>query len=337
MNIVKIIAKYLLIVVGLLLVVSLFLPSKVHVERTALVKGSPETVYKLIANLKNWERWSPWHRIDPKMKLEYGAVFEGVGGEYAWKSTHSQVGNGSIKIVDAKQASYVKTDMNFMENGVANAEYFLSPKDGGTEVRWTMDSDMGWNPVGRYFGLFIEKMVGEDYEKGLHYLDSVAQITKPEATFTMNLEMGKMPAAKYLLVKGNAQEAEIGKTLGEIYGRIGAILKEQGMEMAGAPMAFYEEPQGGIFTFEAGIPISTKPGKPLPADVMFREMPEMEAAIAHFAGPYEKTAEAYPALEKLIQENRKTYAGNPMESYVSDPAEAKTPLDIKTDIYWPVK
>jgi effector-binding domain-containing protein len=72
-------------------------------------------------------------------------------------------------------------------------------------------------------------------------------------------------------------------------------------------------------------------------NLIYKELPASEVAIAHFSGPYEKTSFAYPALENLIKEKGKTISGMPMESYVSDPMEAKTPLEIKTDIIWPVK
>lgn len=336
MNAIKKILKIILGVVLLLLVVSLFLPSKVHVERKALIKGSPEAVYKLISNLPEWEKWSPWHRLDPNMKLEYGPIKEGKEATYSWKSDHSNVGNGAIRIQEANPASYIKTEMNFMENGMAYAEYFLTPKDGGTEVRWTMDSDMGWNPIGKYFGLFMDKMIGPDYERGLHYLDSVAQLTKP-LEFTMQLEPGKMPGMKFLLIKATCKEAEIGETLGKIYGQIGPVLAAEKLEMAGAPMAFYDDPKDGIFTFEAGFPVSGKPKKALPNGIIYKESAEQDCIITHFSGPYEKTAEAYPAMEKWMKENGKQIAGQPMESYISDPMEAKTPLDIKTDIFWPVR
>lgn len=338
----QILKKILYFVVGLivlLVVVSLFLPAHIHVERTALVKGSPETVYKLVTHLPSWERWSPWHRIDPQMKVEYATISEGLGAQYSWKSENDRVGNGSIKIVDLKPASYVKTEMNFMENGIATSEYFLAPTPEGTQVKWTMDSEAGWNPMMRYMGLMMDKWVGPDYEKGLHYLDSVAQIAPvaSEEAFKIDLEMGTMPAQKLLLMKGSAKEAEIGKALGEIYGQIGKVVKENGLKMAGAPMALYDDPQGGTYTFEAGIPVDKKPSKPLPANIMYREMDESAAAIAHFSGPYEKTGAAYPALQELMAEKGKSIAGKPMESYISDPMEAKTPFDIKTDIYWPVK
>jgi len=336
MNILKSILKIFFGLILLILVVTFFLPSKIHVERTGLAKGNPEQVFGLINNLKEWEQWSPWHRIDPNMKIQYGQKTEGTGAVYSWTSDHDQVGNGKMTISDTKPFEYLKTEMNFMENGTAIGEFFLTKVDGGTQVKWTMDSDVGMNPIGKIFGLFMDKWVGSDYEKGLHYLDSVVQFPKPEE-FTMNLEMGTLPKQKVLLIKANATESEIGKTLGEIYGKIGKIISENGLQMAGAPMAIYDTPDDGVFTFEAGIPVNKKPAKPIPSDVLYKELPGGEAAICHFSGPYEKTVAGYPALERLIQEKGKTAASNPMELYVSDPETAKNPLEIKTDICWPVK
>jgi effector-binding domain-containing protein len=337
MQTIKTILKFLLLLIGILVVISFFLPAKVHLERTAKIKAKPVVVYKLISDLSAWERWSPWHRLDPKIELTYSPIREGVGAQYSWKSTHKKVGNGSIKIVDAKPDSYLKTEMNFMDNGLASSEYFITPKGEETEVKWTMDSDAGWNPVGRYFGLFIESMMGKDYERGLHFLDSVAQITPAPAEFTMKLEIGTLPAQKLLLIKAEAKTPEIGQKLGEIYGRLGGIMKENGLEMAGAPMAMYDDPKNGMFTFEAGIPVSSKPKLKLPADVVFREFGMQSAAIAHFYGPYNKTGEAYPALQKMMAEKGKTIAGKPIESYVTDPMTVKNPLEIKTEIYWPIR
>lgn len=336
MNTIKIILKWVGGIVLLLVVISFFLPSKVHVERKALVKAKPEVVYQLISNLPDWEKWSPWHRIDPKIKLTYGEIKEGKGASYSWTSDHSNVGNGSTLIEAAKPFEYIKTEMDFMENGKASAEYFLTKNPEGTEVRWTMDSDMGWNPIGRYVGLFMDKLIGPDYEKGLHYLDSVAQISHPRE-FDMKLEMGIRPAQKLLLIKSECKEEEISQKLGEIYGKIEAVLGPEKIQMIGAPMALYEEPANGVYKFEAGFPVDKKPMKSLPNGIYYLELPEMPAAIAHFFGPYEKTMEGYTALEKFITENGKSINGKPMESYISDPMEAKTPLDIKTDIIWPVK
>ena len=329
--------KVIAVIIVLILLIGVLLPSATHVERTAIIKGNPESVFKLINNLKDWEKWSPWHKIDPKMVIVYSDTVEGVGGSYSWKSDHDNVGNGKMTITESSAFSMVKTDMNFMENGIAKGGFYLKPLPEGTEVKWTMDSDAGWNIIARYFGLMMDKFVGPDFEKGLHLLDSVAQTVKSEE-FKMDLEIGNIPSQKYILIKAvGIKEADIINKLGEIYGKIGVALKENGLTMAGAPMAFYEDSKEGTFTFEAGIPVDKKPAKALSKDLIYKEMPASDAAIAHFAGPYEKTAAAYPALQSFIAEKHKTIAGMPMESYVSDPMDAKTPLDIKTDIVWAVK
>lgn len=336
MRIVKSILTVLLGILLLVVLISFFLPSQVHVERTGLVKNSPHVTYKLINSLPEWEKWSPWHQIDPNMKIEYGTPREGKGGWYSWKSEHSNVGNGKLTITDARPVEYIKTEMDFMENGKGSAEFFLRPVEGGTEVKWTMDSDMGWNPIGKIMGLFMDKLIGPDYEKGLKQLDSVAR-SQPAETHSVILEMGKSPAMKILYIARKTTEAGLGSALGECHAKIMEEIGKNGLQIAGPPLAFYEEPKDGIYTFEAGIPVNAFPaGKPA-GEIQWRDSPEMMAAICHFSGPYEQTAKAYPALMELIQQQGKVPAANPYERYLVDPAKVSHPLEIKTDIIWMVK
>ena len=37
----------------------------------------------------------------------------------------------------------------------------------GSRVTWTVTSDMGFNPIFRIFGLFMDRMLGKTYERGL--------------------------------------------------------------------------------------------------------------------------------------------------------------------------
>jgi effector-binding domain-containing protein len=328
------IVKILFGVILLILVITFFLPSKVHVERTGIVKSSPETAFQLINNLQDWTQWSPWHRLDPNMKITYGPSKEGKGSYYEWTSEHDQVGNGKMTIAETKPVEYIKTEMNFMENGVATGEFFLRPVEGGTEVKWTMDSDMGMNPIGKLMGLFMDKWVGGDYERGLHYLDSVSQLQKPAAT-KMELEMGRVESLKLMLVKGTATEAEVGKTLEGIFGRLGELAVKEGIAITGVPVAIYEDPSNGTYAFEAGFPISSKPSKALPADVIYKETPASEAAICHFKGNPKSTPEAYQKMIGLIKEKGKAMAASPMEKYLSDGDENSADMEI--DIIWPVQ
>ncbi|HSI89708.1 MAG TPA: hypothetical protein VK927_01265, partial [Adhaeribacter sp.] len=89
----------------LLIVVSFFLPGKVHVERSLIIKAGAEPVYQQVNTLKNWEKWSPWHEMDPNMQLSYQGPEAGEGAGYSWVS--QEVGNGSLTIAASQPATYI--------------------------------------------------------------------------------------------------------------------------------------------------------------------------------------------------------------------------------------
>ncbi|QHJ08334.1 SRPBCC family protein [Hymenobacter busanensis] len=167
------------LVIGLA-VVGFLLPRQVHVERSLTMQAPPEAVYEQINTLRNWEGWSPWHKIDPQMKLSYAGPASGVGASYSWLSNHSQVGNGTLRIKQAVPNQRIDTEMDFDGQGLGYSTYFFVPEGQATKVTWTMDSDMGLNPAARYMGLFMDGLVGDDFERGLHNLQQVVE-SKPAA------------------------------------------------------------------------------------------------------------------------------------------------------------
>lgn len=157
----------LLVIVVLFVVVGFILPAKVHLERATTVTAPVDKVFTQVNVLKNWESWSPWHKLDPKMKLEYMGPTAGKGAMYKWTSDHKNVGNGKLTITEVKENEKIVTAMEFGGQGTAYATFTFAKVDGGTKVVWGMDSDAGKNIIARYFGLFMDKMVGPDFEKGL--------------------------------------------------------------------------------------------------------------------------------------------------------------------------
>lgn len=165
----------LLILIVLLVAISYLLPRHIKVERSATISAPVELVFDQVNILKKWELWSPWHQIDPEMKLEYYGPEAGVGASYSWTSSHERVGNGQLKISESIPYSLIKTEMEFMDQGTAYSHFVFSPTENGTFVLWVMESDMGSNPIGRYFGLFMDKWIGNDFEKGLKNLQELVQ------------------------------------------------------------------------------------------------------------------------------------------------------------------
>lgn len=164
------------ILIGLVLLVAAaaglayLLPRNVIVEREIVVDAPPEEVFEHVNSLQSFSEWSPWNDHDPDMVVTYSGPDSGVGNTMEWTSDHPQVGNGRQEITEVIENESVRTDLDFGEMGTAQAWWLLDETAGGTRVVWGLDADMGNNPVGRWMGLFMDGMVGGDYERGLQRL-----------------------------------------------------------------------------------------------------------------------------------------------------------------------
>lgn len=133
----KKINKVLLIIVGilaLLVLVGVFMPSEITIERSKVVNAPIEMVYDQVNNLHNWEKWSAWHKIDTAMGLSYQDGGIGQGASYTWTSKHKSVGNGALTITEAKPFEYINTIMDFGEKGTGTANFKFKEVDGGVKI-----------------------------------------------------------------------------------------------------------------------------------------------------------------------------------------------------------
>lgn len=153
-------------------------PSTATVERSAVIPASPEVVYGLIADFHQWEKWSPWDKLDPNQQRTFEGAAAGVGAIYSWAG-NDKVGKGKMEIKDARTNEFVGIRLDFTapwESLDNRNEFALTPEGTGTKVSWKM--------IGRQDGLMhkimslffsMEKMVGPDFERGLASLKSAAE------------------------------------------------------------------------------------------------------------------------------------------------------------------
>lgn len=168
-------------VVGLVVVflaIGMFLPSQFKVERSAMIAAPPERVYGLIADPREWKRWSVWNRRDPAMKITYGGPASGLGAKWAWESRSE--GKGSMEFTEGTAPERVGYTLTFPDFGATFAGRLqLTPVDvagkPGTRISWAGQGDMGANPMNRWFALFMDRLVGSDYEAGLANLKKLAE------------------------------------------------------------------------------------------------------------------------------------------------------------------
>lgn len=173
----------LLLVLALVLVgVAFVLPDRVHVERAATIARPQSQIYLLLSNLRRFNEWSPWYAKDPAARYTFSGPEQGVGAKLAWSSQLPELSDGSQTITALKPDESVSLLLDFGAQGKSNATFRLATVSGETRVTWSLDSELplhldsrfGWNVVGRYMGLFMDRLVGRDFESGLANLRELA-------------------------------------------------------------------------------------------------------------------------------------------------------------------
>ncbi len=154
----------------LLIFIAVLLPSTSHVERSVTINTSQKDVFNYLNSYRNFTSWSPWHRIDPNTRYSYSGPESGLGAMMSWQSDHDKVGSGWQKITESTPNKFIAIALNFEGMGQAESSYEIKNEGNSTVVIWNFDNDVGWNLVGRYFGLLMDYMLGPSYEAGLHNL-----------------------------------------------------------------------------------------------------------------------------------------------------------------------
>ncbi len=161
-------------VIVLLVLAGFLMPAEVHVERSVVIDAPPAKVFPHLCSFEASQKWSPWAERDPEMTNSYEGTACTVGHSHSW-SGNDQVGTGKQTITALEQDKRVETDLDFGEQGLAKAFITVTPEGEGSKVTWGFDTDMGMNPIGRWFGLFMDGMIGGDYESGLARLKGIAE------------------------------------------------------------------------------------------------------------------------------------------------------------------
>jgi len=177
MRLLRKLVMFLLFLIIVLAVISFFLPSKAHVERSMVVDAPQRVVFKEVHELKNWEKWSPFSAADPTLKVAYNGTTVGIGGRYDWTSENS--GEGYIEIKESNPPNSLKTYVAFEGQGDGYGSWRFEPMgDNRTKVTWGFDTEFGLNPLQRFMGLMMDRFLGPSYEDGLKRLKEVSEQAK---------------------------------------------------------------------------------------------------------------------------------------------------------------
>lgn len=168
--------QLLFIFITTLLLIIYFQPDHFKVSRSLIINSSAQSIYQNINNLKLWDNWSPWAKLDPNATIKFSEPEEGVGASFSWKG-NEQVGEGSVTIIESNPPTLIKYRLDFVlpfQNSNL-ADFSITPMGETSNVTWSMYGEN--NFIGKAISLFIDcdKMIGDQFTKGLNNLKSFTE------------------------------------------------------------------------------------------------------------------------------------------------------------------
>src|SRR6267154_4355204 len=149
------------ILIGLAVLVVVFIivvatrPADFRVTRTATITAPTEVVFAQVNDLRKWEAWNPWGKLDPACKMTYEGPPSGTGAGYTWAG-NNKVGEGRMTITESRPNEVIRLSLEFRKPFKAtNTAEFTFKSDGNqTTVSWSMAGKK--NFMFKAVGLFMD-------------------------------------------------------------------------------------------------------------------------------------------------------------------------------------
>jgi effector-binding domain-containing protein len=296
-------------------------------------------VFTLLNGFHAFDRWSPWAQLDASAEYRLSGPDQGEGARLDWRGDPALVGEGSQVITLSEPNRRIETHLDFGPQGVADAYFDIRGDQLGSSVTWGFDTDVTEGQgfvgglLGRWFGLFLDRWVGADYEQGLASLKAYAE-SLPASDFSKaDIELVELAPQTIQYVSGSSSPdgTGIAEALAAAYGQVMDFITLQGIEVTGPPLAVTRSVSEDQYQFDAAIPVDAGAVDP-DGVVKLGHLPTGRAARIVHVGPYADTPESYAQLAAWLAAHGLPQGEVSWEHYISDPGD--TPEnELITNIY----
>jgi len=313
--------------------VAVLAPTSLRIEKSTVINAPVEVVFQQVQCFDNWPAWSPWSAMDPNMKNVYSDDPCGLKASNSW--TGDKVGQGIQTIDEIITFSYIKTSLVFGADPTPQtSEWRFTESDSGTTVVWNFigtDAPFIYRPMSYLYAYFISSA----YVSGLASLKQVCEAIPVEVKPVYEVKTIELPAVNYLFVKADIPVSEIGQFYATNYGKIGAYMAKNKLEMAGAPSGLCYKWTDSIVSLAAAIAVD-RPVKG-EGEVLFLTMEATKGLQVDYYGNYDDMGDAHHTLEDYVSENGLELNGPVREVYLTDPGAEPDTAKWVTQIIYPIK
>ena len=149
------------------------------ISREIVIALPPEKIFPFISQPKLVHEWSPWLEQDPGLQMVYSGPSDGIGAKSSWDS-RGKMGTGSATVIESVLNQRVQTQLDYTKPFEMSqvAEIVLKPTSGGTMVTWSVQGKSGFMARVMCSFMSMDKMVGDQFVKGLNTLKSRIEAKK---------------------------------------------------------------------------------------------------------------------------------------------------------------
>ena len=330
MKALKIIFIILFAIIALFFVFVLFLPSSAETKQSETINTPALTVFKQVNNLQNWEQWSPLKQKKPELEFTYEGSELGVGAVQIWKVNSKEK---IMKIVESQPYQRILMEkITYADETPVDVFWTFVEKDGKTDVTWGINVEELSYPFGRFMAFTMSDKTEKYFKQGLENLKKYCENLPPYP----KVEITKTQEIIGLAIKDSANANTMGQKMSEMYGELMTYTFKKKIQMAGYPFTiWYSWDMDKPMVFAAAIPMIKKydgKGRIFPIKIA-----PTEAVTALHKGSYNSSDFTWMAIDEFIKEHKLVSAGDPWETYITDPTNEPDTSKWETRLYWPIK
>lgn len=324
----------LFLLLALFLIIPLFLPASFHVERSTIIERPVEMVFQAAIDMNQRDQWDPWIEMEPDVEMDITMKPEIIGSGYSWKG--EIIGEGKITIQEFVPNSRIKSEIEFIapQSMKSDVLWNFEKHEKGTKTTWAFEGKLAY-PVQKWFGLFIDKSMGPQFEKGLKNFKNFVESQPVLSGRTGEIKEDTFDGLMVMTMKEECPKNNLNSKMIEMYSSLLRHLKTNNEEIAGFPLAFYHKSEtDGNVILECGLPVSRKLDNT--ENIKYRELPESKVLVASHFGHFNSVETSYKVLKEYITENNLEVTGTPWEMYLTDPMKEPDQSKWETKIFFPI-
>jgi uncharacterized protein YndB with AHSA1/START domain len=153
----KKIAVGILGIMAIMMIISIYLPSEIRLEKAVVIDAPREQVFQQVSDPRNWTDWT----VPQETTLQPdGHFFRNRDGEF------TVISRSPFEIVEARMKMCgipnIRSTFNFQGNDK-------------TMVSWNLRADLGKSPYRKYQGLLIRRAIVPEMEMSLGNLKNLLE------------------------------------------------------------------------------------------------------------------------------------------------------------------